>query len=68
MQWFLYIGFTCIFISGLCVGAWTTGYQQRGNFYSESKDDRGLKKKVATWFAVAGIVSFTVAGIYYLLS
>jgi len=68
MNFFIYLGIILIFVSGLCIGAWTTGYQQRGNFYSESKEDREIKKKVATCSALAGVVSFAVAGLMYLLS
>lgn len=44
MQIFIYIGLGFFIISGICVGAFTTGTQQRGNFYSESKQDRKAKK------------------------
>ncbi|MGF9696608.1 DUF5316 family protein [Paenibacillus sp. MABNR03] len=68
MNFFIYLGIILIVVSGLSIGAWTTGYQQRGNFYSESKEDREIKKKVATWSALAGVCSFAVAGLMYLLS
>ncbi|MFS0870335.1 DUF5316 family protein [Paenibacillus xylanilyticus] len=68
MNFFIYLGIILIFVSGLCIGAWTTGYQQRGNFYSESKEDREIKKKVATWSALAGVCSFAVVGLMYLFS
>lgn len=68
MTFFIYLGIILIFISGLCIGAWTTGYQQRGNFYSESKRDREIKKKVAAWSTLAGVCSFAAAGMMYLLS
>lgn len=68
MNFFIYLGIILIFVSGLCIGAWTTGNQQRGNFYSESKQNREIKKKVATWSTLAGICSFTVAGLMYFLS
>lgn len=68
MNFFIYLGIILIFVSGICIGAWTTGYQQRGNFYSESKEDRKINKKVATWSALAGICSFAVAGLIYLFN
>ncbi|MEK4481210.1 MULTISPECIES: DUF5316 domain-containing protein [Paenibacillus] len=67
MQIFIYIGLGFFIISGICVGAFTTGTQQRGNFYSESKQDRKAKKKVANWSALGGLISLAVAGILYLL-
>lgn len=68
MQWFLYLGVLCFFITGLCVGAWTSGDQQRANFHLEPKEDRKLKHKVAIWSALVGIVSFAVVGLLYFLS
>jgi membrane associated rhomboid family serine protease len=67
MQIFIFIGLGFFIISGICVGAFTTGTQQRGNFYSESKQDRKAKKKVANWSALGGLISLAVAGILYLL-
>lgn len=67
MQWFIYIGIGCIFISGLMVGAWTTGQQQRGNFYSENKAERKVKSKVATATLILGLISFGIAYLIHLL-
>lgn len=44
-----------------------TGTQQRGNFYSESKQDRKAKNKVANGSALGGLISLAIAGILYLL-
>lgn len=60
-------GVVCFLITGLLSGAWTTGYQQRGNFYADSKDDRTSKRKVANGFFLAGIVFLAVAGLVYLI-
>ncbi|OME67397.1 hypothetical protein BK120_34190 [Paenibacillus sp. FSL A5-0031] len=61
MQWFIYIGIGFIFISGLMVGAWTTGEQQRGNFYSEDKSERAIKRKISTVTLLLGLISFGIA-------
>lgn len=61
MQWFIYIGIGFIFISGLMVGAWTTGEQQRGNFYSENKSGRPMKRKISTVALLLGLISFGIA-------
>ncbi|CAM3531244.1 MULTISPECIES: DUF5316 family protein [Paenibacillus] len=53
MDLLLYAGIACILVTGLLSGAWTTGYQQRGNFYADSKDDRTSKKKAANGFFIA---------------
>ncbi|WP_313641127.1 DUF5316 family protein [Paenibacillus sp.] len=66
MQIFIYIGLAFVVVSGLCVGGFTTGTQQRGNFYSESQNDRKIKNKVANWSALGGVISFAVAGVIYL--
>ncbi|ASA23326.1 DUF5316 family protein [Paenibacillus donghaensis] len=68
MQFFIYFGLAFILISGIFIGGFTTGYQQRGNFYSEQKEDRKMKRKVANWSALAGIISFAIAGIIHLLN
>lgn len=68
MNFFIYLGIILILVSGLCIRSWTTGYQQRGDFYSKPKEDLEMMKKVATWSTLAGIVSFAVAGLMYLLS
>lgn len=57
MQVFIYIGIGFILISGICVGAFTTGTQQRGNFYSEQKEDRKVKAKVAKWSFLGAVIS-----------
>lgn len=56
MDLLLYAGLACLLVTGLLSGAFTTGYQQRGNFYADSKDDRASRKKAANWFFLAGIV------------
>lgn len=50
MDLLLYAGNACILVTGILSGAWTTGYQQRGSFYADSKDDRASKKKAANGF------------------
>lgn len=66
MNLFLYAGLGCLAIAGLLSGAFTTGDQQRSNFYTESKDDRVSREKVSIWFLLAGFVFLAVAGIVYL--
>lgn len=66
MQFFLYLGLGLILVSGICVGAFTTGHQQRGNFYSEQKEERNMKRKVATWTAAGSIGSFALAYLIHL--
>ncbi|KAA1180783.1 DUF5316 family protein [Paenibacillus sp. B2(2019)] len=67
MRIFIYIGLAFFVISGICIGGFTTGTQQRGNFYSESKEGRKIKNKVANWSALGGVLSLAIAGLVYLL-
>jgi hypothetical protein len=67
LQWFIYIGLVSLFVAGLCVGAWTQGGQQRGNFYSQPREDPERRNKLATWFAAVGLLLLAIAGIIYLL-
>ncbi|WIV17227.1 DUF5316 family protein [Paenibacillus polygoni] len=67
MNFFIYLGIILILVSGLCIRSWTTDYQQRGNFNSKPTEDLDMMKKVATWSTLAGIISFAVAGLIYLL-
>ncbi|MBX4147444.1 DUF5316 family protein [Paenibacillus lautus] len=66
MNLFLYAGLACLLVTGLLSGMFTTGYQQRGNFYADSKDNRASREKVSIWFLLAGFVFLAVAGIVYL--
>ena len=66
MDLLLYGGLSCLLVTGLLSGAFTTGYQQRGNFYADSKDDRASRKRRPIGF-LAGIVFLAAAGIVYLL-
>ncbi|MGG3306424.1 DUF5316 family protein [Paenibacillus lautus] len=66
MNLFLYAELACLLIATLLSGAFITGYQQRANFYAESKDDRASRERVANWFLLAGFVFLAVAGIVYL--
>ncbi|APO44134.1 hypothetical protein BS614_09025 [Paenibacillus xylanexedens] len=68
MNFFIYCGIALLFVSGLCFGAWTTGSQQRGNFHSENEKERNIKKKIGTWSALVGVLSFALAGIMSLVS
>ncbi|KOP66723.1 hypothetical protein AMS62_16875 [Bacillus sp. FJAT-18019] len=68
MSFLITAGLVCLGITGLLSGAFTTGYQQRGNFYADSKDDRASKKVVANRFFLAGLAFLAAAGIVYLFS
>lgn len=66
MNLFLYAGLACLLVTGLLSGMFTTGYQQRGNFYADSKEDRASKRKIANGFFLAAIIFLAAAGVVYL--
>lgn len=65
MNLFMYAAIICFIISALLSGGFTTGYQQRGNYYSESKQDRAWKRKAAGWLLVGGAIFFAAGAISY---
>ncbi|MBN2981594.1 MULTISPECIES: DUF5316 family protein [Cohnella] len=67
MDWLLYVGIIFLFISGILIGAWTTGTQQRGNYYSENQNERKLKRKLAAITALISLLAFIIYGCFYLL-
>ncbi|MBR8643899.1 hypothetical protein KEH51_01425 [[Brevibacterium] frigoritolerans] len=44
-QFFLIVGIVSIVISGVLIGAWTGGQQQRANFHSETTKIEALERK-----------------------
>ncbi len=66
-EWFLIVGVIGIIISGIFIGAWTDGEQQRSNFHSETDDHRNFRTKVAMISGLVGLVSLGVAGLIYFL-
>lgn len=64
-QFFLIIGVIGILISGIFIGAWTTGQQQRGNFHSETEEHRGSRTKIALYSGLIGIISFGISALIY---
>ncbi|QED46593.1 DUF5316 family protein [Cytobacillus dafuensis] len=65
LQFFLITGVVCIIISGLFIGAWTDGQQQRANFHSESVNHRNFRTKIAFYAGIAGGVSLSIAALIY---
>lgn len=54
-QFFLIIGVIGILLSGIFIGAWTNGQQQRANFHSETEEHRGFRTKIALYSGLIGI-------------
>ncbi|MDR7246385.1 DUF5316 family protein [Priestia megaterium] len=64
---FLIIGVLGIVVSGIFIGAWTNGQQQRANFHSETNKHRNLRTKIATSSGLIGVVSLAIAASIYFL-
>lgn len=64
---FLIVGVIGIIVSGIFIGAWTDGQQQRANFHSETEDHRNFRTKIAFISGLVGLISLGVAGLIYFL-
>ncbi|WP_083392181.1 DUF5316 family protein [Bacillus sp. MUM 13] len=67
IQFFLIVGIVGIIISGVFIGAWVDGDRQRGNFYSETPEDRSSRTKIALISGIAGIISLLISGLIYFI-
>lgn len=67
IQLFLIVGVVAIVVSGIFIGAWTDGLQQRANFHSETVKHRNFRTKIALYFGLAGVLSLGIAGLIYFL-
>ena len=67
LKLFLIAGVIGIIISGIFIGAWTDGQQQRANFHSETDDHRSFRTKIATTSGLVGLISLGIAGLIYFL-
>ncbi|MFC0273570.1 DUF5316 family protein [Metabacillus herbersteinensis] len=67
MRFFFIVGVVGIIISGIFIGAWTNGQQQRANFHSETEVHRNFRTKIALISAMVGLISLGIAGIIYIL-
>jgi len=64
---FFIIGVTGIIISGIFIGAWTDGQQQRANFHSETEDHRNFRTKIGLVTGAVGLLSIGIAGLIYFI-
>ncbi|KAB2334548.1 hypothetical protein F7731_15205 [Cytobacillus depressus] len=67
-QFFFIVSVVCIAISGVFIGAWTDGQQQRANFHTETDNDRKIRTKVGLYSGLAGLVFLGMAIFIYFLS
>jgi hypothetical protein len=66
-QFFLIIGIVSIIISGVFIGAWVDGDRQRGNFHSETTEDRSYRTKTALIYGLVGIIALIISGFIYFI-
>lgn len=67
MELFLIVGAVGIVVSGIFIGAWTGGQQQRANFHSETARHRKFRTKIALYSGLTGAISLGIAGLIYIL-
>lgn len=67
IQLFLIVGVVGIIVSGIFIGAWTDGQQQRANFHSETINHRNFRTKITLYSGLTGVISLGIAGLIYLL-
>ncbi|WP_338780620.1 DUF5316 family protein [Metabacillus sp. FJAT-52054] len=67
MQFCLIAGIISIIISGISIGAWTNGEQQRANFFSETKEHRISRTKITMFSGLAGVIFLGIAGLIWYL-
>ncbi|GIP39370.1 hypothetical protein J31TS4_26500 [Paenibacillus sp. J31TS4] len=58
-------GAVLLFVSGLLLGAWTTGAQQRRNYYTEPERERPGRRRAATWLGMGGLALLALAWLLY---
>lgn len=66
-NFFLIVGIVSIVISGIFIGAWTDGQQQRGNFHSETTKHRSFRTKISLFTGLLGLISLGITGLIYFL-
>ncbi|MEH6936849.1 DUF5316 family protein [Bacillus sp. JJ664] len=62
---FIFIGIIGFLLSGITLGVFTSGEQQRANFYTQMKEDRKSNFKFSLWSGLVGMISFFIAGVIY---
>ncbi|KMJ59850.1 hypothetical protein AB685_03045 [Bacillus sp. LL01] len=65
LQAFLIIGIIGIIISGVFLGVWTSGQQQRANYHSETTNHRSFRTKIGLFSGLLGLVSLGIAALLF---
>ncbi|MFB9327578.1 DUF5316 family protein [Paenibacillus aurantiacus] len=53
-----------LLVAGILAGAFTSGDQNRANFYMESKEDRRARLKASGWVGSASLLALGAAAIW----
>ncbi|MFJ7744581.1 DUF5316 family protein [Peribacillus sp. NPDC097295] len=65
LKLFMIIGVVGICLSGILIGAWTTGPEQRANFHSETSEHRQFRTRISLYAGFIGILSLGIAGLIW---
>ncbi|MBM7621121.1 hypothetical protein JOC95_002994 [Bacillus tianshenii] len=65
VQAFLVIGIIGMVISGVFLGVWTSGQQQRANYHSETTSHRNFRTKIGLFSGLVGLVSLGIAALIF---
>ncbi|MGE7602373.1 DUF5316 family protein [Peribacillus sp. NPDC097675] len=65
LKLFMIIGVVGICLSGIFIGAWTTGAEQRANFHSETREHRQFRTKISLYTGILGALSLGIAGLIW---
>ena len=60
---FLIIGMISVMLSGINIGAWTSGAQQRADFHTQTTEQRNRRTKMGLIFGGIGLASFGIAAL-----
>ena len=66
-NFFMMIGTVAIVISGISIGAWTSGMQARRNIETETMEHRDQRNKLGLYTGIIGLVAFSIAGLIWYL-
>ncbi|MFJ7859214.1 DUF5316 family protein [Peribacillus sp. NPDC097206] len=65
LKLFEIIGVVGICLSGIYLGAWNSGSEQRANFHSETPEHRQFRTKIALYSGLIGLLSLGIAGLIW---
>ncbi|MFC5588128.1 DUF5316 family protein [Sporosarcina soli] len=67
LNFFLIVGVISFVVSGIFIGAFTTGQQQRSNFHSETAEHYHFRTKIRLISGFIAFISFAILAFLYFL-